>query len=146
VLLVFGAIVIIALLSDASQQPRATSYSEFLGQVERDHVRAVTIKPERSSVEVETRRGESYKTAYPSNTETELIRKLRAKQVAIEVKPKGAGWGRYLIYLVPIALMIVFWIALLRRSSAASAGMARMTRSRARRADVDSPKITFRDA
>jgi cell division protease FtsH len=113
--------------------------------LEGGQVRAVTIKPERNSVEVETRGGETYKTAYPNNTETRLIRELREREVAIDVKPEGAGWAGYLVYLAPIALLAVFWIVLLRRSKAASGGLTRMTRSPARRADADPPTVTFRE-
>jgi ATP-dependent Zn protease len=144
VLLVIGLIVFGLAMGD-SQQPRTPTYAEFLGQVERGHVRAVTLKPERNSVEVETRHGERYKTAYPNNTETELLRKLRAEQVAIDVEPKGSGWISYLIYLAPIALLAVFWLVLARRSSAASSGLRRMTRSPAQRADANPPNVTFRD-
>jgi cell division protease FtsH len=144
VLLVFGLIVFGLAMGDR-QPPRSPSYGEFLGQVERGEVRAVTLKPERNSVEVETRGGETYKTAYPNNTEAELLRKLRAEQVAIDVEPKGSGWAGYLMYLAPIALLAVFWLVLVRRSSAASSGLRRMTRSPAQRADVNPPKITFRD-
>jgi ATP-dependent metalloprotease FtsH len=145
VLLVFGALVMFGLLTGPSEQARAPSYSEFLGQLEGGQVRAVTIKPQRNSVEVETRSGETYKTAYPNNTETGLIRKLREREVAIDVKPKSAGWAGYLVYVAPIALLAVFWIVLLRRSKAASGGLTRMTRSPARRADADPPTVTFRD-
>ena len=143
VLLVTGAVIMVGLLAGGSTQASARTYSAFLSQVERGHVRAVTIKPERNSVEVETRRGATYKTAYPSNTETELVRKLRAQRVAIDVEPKGSGWANYLIYLAPIAILGVFWIVLLRRSR--TTGLTRMTRSPARRADVDAPQVTFRD-
>ena len=134
VLLVMGAVIMVGLLAGGSTQASARTYSAFLSQVERGHVRAVTIKPERNSVEVETRSGETYKTAYPSNTETALVGKLRAQRVAIDVEPKGSGWANYLIYLAPIAILGVFWIVLLRRSRATSGGLARMTRSPARRA------------
>jgi cell division protease FtsH len=145
VLLVVGVVVAIGLLTGPSQQPRTPSYSAFLGQVERGDVRAVTIKPERNSVEVETRRGETYKTAYPSNTEEDLLATLDRHQVAIDVKPKGAGWAGYLVYLAPIALLAVFWLVLLRRSRSASSSLTKMTRAPARRASADAPKVTFRD-
>ena len=63
--------------------------------------------------------------------------------MAIDVEPKGSGWANYLIYLAPIAILGVFWIVLLRRSR--TTGLTRMTRSPARRADVDAPQVTFRD-
>jgi hypothetical protein len=67
-------LIVFGLLAGGSQETRTPTYGEFLRQVERGHVRVVTLKPERNSVEVETRRGETYKRAYPKNTETELLR------------------------------------------------------------------------
>jgi cell division protease FtsH len=145
VLLLLGAFVIIGLLSGGSEQRPAPSYSEFIAQVESGRVEAVTIKPERNSIEVKTRRGESYKTAYPNNTEEQLLAELDAQRVAIDVEAKASPWGGYLIYLAPLALLAVFWLALMRRTNGGSASMAKMTKSRARRADIDTPVSKFRD-
>src|SRR5688572_29849539 len=76
-LLVVALIAAIALILGNAREAPTPTYSEFVTQIERGGVRQVTVKPHRNVVEVETRAGEEYDTAYPSNTETLLLSKLR---------------------------------------------------------------------
>jgi ATP-dependent Zn protease len=138
--LIVWTVVVLVLVGSGSDQPRTPSYGEFLGQLEAGSVEKVTIKPQRNAVEVKPRSGRTYRTAYPDNTEAELINKLQRHCVAIDVKPKSSGWAHYLVYLAPFALVAAVWVVLLRRSTGASTRAARMTRSPARRADPDRPQ------
>jgi cell division protease FtsH len=143
--IVAALIAAMALILDNTQEPPTPTYSEFVAQVERGQIREVTVKPGRNSLEVRPHRDAEYDAAYPSNTEAQLLAKLRDHGVAIQVEPKPAGWGGPLLFILPMALLLIVWIVMIRRANGMSASATRMTRSRARRADIDSPKITFRD-
>ena len=97
VVLAIAALLVVGLLAGGSEQSRTPSYTEFLAQIEARRVEAVTIKPEDNTIEVKTRLGQTYKTAYPANTEEALLAKLDSQRVAIDVEPKADGWGGYLI-------------------------------------------------
>jgi hypothetical protein len=76
-----------------NQWHRTPSSSQFVAQVEEGRVQAVTIKPDSNSVKVKTSLGESYTTAYPSNTEIYLLRQLLDQRVPFDVKAEGGGWA-----------------------------------------------------
>ena len=68
-----------------------------------------------------------------------MLSKLRDHGAAVEVEPKPSHWYGRLVFLLPLALLVVFWVLVVRRANATGAFATRMTRSRARRVDIDSP-------
>jgi cell division protease FtsH len=87
-----------------------------------------------------------YETAYPDNTEQNLVNALRAEEVPIQVEGKGGGGIlTALIYVLPFVLFLVFWLFLINQMQGGGSKVMSFGKSRAKRLSVDSPKITFRD-
>src|ERR671933_776681 len=74
-------------------------YSEFLQQVDQGRIKDVTLNTKNNRIDVELKDGRKYQTAYPDNTEQNLVNQLRAEDVRVDVKPKGgSGWLTALTY------------------------------------------------
>jgi cell division protease FtsH len=133
------------LISPGERQPDP-SYSQFLTQVEDGRVKDVTLNTKNNSIDVETTSGKKYSTAYPDNTEQNLVNQLRAADVPIDVKKKGgSGWVTALTYILPFVIFLLFWLFIINQMQGGGSKVMSFGKSRAKRMSVDSPKITFRD-
>jgi cell division protease FtsH len=137
------------------------TYSQFLDQLEAGNISSVTIENHRIRGELgeETRlqlpeRRELvavrlFETHLPSFQGEELIDRLRASQVAIEVKPVAdRPLGQALIWLLPWLLIIGFWIYIMRRSMLQMGGRdghLGFAQSKARLFDLTRPKVTYQE-
>ncbi len=61
--------------------------------------------------------------------------------------PKATYWWVSILpYVIPIVLLIIFWVIMMRQASGASAGrMGGFAKSRAKQLDADKKKVTFND-
>jgi cell division protease FtsH len=133
------------LISPGERQPDP-SYSQFLTQVEDGRVKDVTINTKNNSIDVQLDSGKKYSTAYPDNTEQNLVNQLRAEEVPIDVKKKGgSGWVTALTYILPFVIFLLFWLFIINQMQGGGSKVMSFGKSRAKRMSVDSPKITFRD-
>ncbi|MGI8846374.1 MAG: ATP-dependent zinc metalloprotease FtsH [Thermoleophilaceae bacterium] len=123
----------------------------FLGQVDKGQVKKVTLNTKNNKIDVELKPGASgksrkYTTAYPDNTEQNLINNLRSENVPIAVKAKsGSTWTTALVYILPFGIMLVFWLFIINQMQGGGSKVMSFGKSRAKRMSVDAPKITFRD-
>ena len=127
------------------------NYSEFLTQVDRGQVKDVTLNTKNNKIDVELKPGagaekRKYQTAYPDNTEQNLVNTLRAENVPIDVKAKsGSGWLTALTYILPFVIFLLFWLFIINQMQGGGSKVMSFGKSRAKRMAVDAPKITFRD-
>jgi cell division protease FtsH len=122
------------------------NYSEFLTQVEQQRVKDVTLNTKNNSIDVELKGGKKYQTAYPDNTEQNLVNQLRAEDIPFDVKQKGgSGWLTALTYILPFVIFLLFWLFIINQMQGGGSKVMSFGKSRAKRMSVDSPKITFRD-
>ena len=134
------------LISPGSDRKEDPNYSQFLGQVEANQVKEVTINTKNNRLDVEQNSGRKYKTAYPDNTEQNLINMLRAEGVNFDVREKGGGgWLTALTYILPFVIFLLFWLFIINQMQGGGSKVMSFGKSRAKRMSVDSPKITFRD-
>jgi cell division protease FtsH len=133
------------LISPSDRTPDPV-YSDFLAQVEEGRVKEVTLNTKNNRLDVELDGGRSYQTAYPDNTEQNLVNQLRAQDVDINVKQKGgSGWLTALTYILPFVIFLLFWLFIINQMQGGGSKVMSFGKSRAKRMSVDSPKITFRD-
>ncbi|MBA3299300.1 MAG: ATP-dependent metallopeptidase FtsH/Yme1/Tma family protein, partial [Thermoleophilaceae bacterium] len=138
-------------LISPNDRPPDPVYTEFLAQLEADRVKEVTLNTKNNRIDVELKsvRGDEskkYKTAYPDNTEQNLVNNLRAEKVPIEVKAKsGSGWTTALVYILPFVIFLLFWLFIINQMQGGGSKVMSFGKSRAKRMSVDAPKITFRD-
>ena len=127
------------------------NYSDFLTQVERGQVKDVRLSTKNNKIDVELKPGSGaekrkYQTAYPDNTEQNLVNTLRAENVPIDVKAKsGSGWLTALTYILPFVIFLLFWLFIINQMQGGGSKVMSFGKSRAKRMAVDAPKITFRD-
>jgi cell division protease FtsH len=122
------------------------NYSEFVTQVNQGQVKDVTIQTKDNTIDVELKSGRKYQTAYPDNTEPQMIKTLEQNQVGIDVRGKGGGgWITVLTYVLPFVIFLLFWLFIINQMQGGGSKVMSFGKSRAKRMSVDSPKITFRD-
>jgi cell division protease FtsH len=133
------------LISPSDRNPDPV-YSDFLTQVEEGRVKEVTLNTKNNRLDVELAGGRKYQTAYPDNTEQNLVNQLQAEDVAVDVKQKGgSGWLTALTYILPFVIFLLFWLFIINQMQGGGSKVMSFGKSRAKRMSVDSPKITFRD-
>jgi cell division protease FtsH len=132
------------------------SYSQFTTLVKEDHVAA--IKYDQSSGKITGKYAENY---VPQDGHKEFTTQgpisstglpaadlalLSKHNVALDYKPKSSDWfGAFLIYFLPIILIIGFFIWMSRRAQGQMGAVMNIGRSRAKVYNTDKPKTTFAD-
>ncbi|MGI8946054.1 MAG: ATP-dependent zinc metalloprotease FtsH [Thermoleophilaceae bacterium] len=138
-------------LISPNDRPPSPVYTEFLDQLGSGKVKEVTLNTKNNEIEVDLKsapagKAKEYKTAYPDNTEQNLVNLLRAEDVPIQVKPKGGGgWTTALVYILPFIIILLFWLFIINQMQGGGSKVMSFGKSRAKRMSVDAPKITFRD-
>jgi cell division protease FtsH len=133
------------LISPGTQEQDKT-YSQFLTQIENGDVKKATLNTKNNRIDVEPDKGSKYETAYPDNTEQNLINTLRAEDINFDVKAKsGSGWLTALTYILPFVIFLLFWLFIINQMQGGGSKVMSFGKSRAKRMSVDAPKITFRD-
>jgi cell division protease FtsH len=133
------------LISPSDRNPDPV-YSDFLVQVEEGRVKEVTLNTKNNRLDVELAGGRKYQTAYPDNTEQNLVNQLQAENIDVDVKQKGgSGWLTALTYILPFVIFLLFWLFIINQMQGGGSKVMSFGKSRAKRMSVDSPKITFRD-
>jgi len=138
------------LISPGNHQ-HTPNYSEFLTQVDQNQIKSVTINTKDNTLNVTPLQSaqpenKKYTTAYPDNTEQNLVNTLRTHKVPIDVKGKGgSGWLSVLTYVLPFVIFLLFWLFIINQMQGGGSKVMSFGKSRAKRMSVDSPKITFRD-
>ena len=133
-------------LISPGQQQRDPVYSTFLSQIDRGQVKNVTLNTKNNRVDVQLNGGRKYQTAYPDNTEQNLVNTLRSQDIPIDVKAKGgSGWLTALTYILPFVIFLLFWLFIINQMQGGGSKVMSFGKSRAKRMSVDSPKISFRD-
>jgi len=127
-------------------------YSEFKDQVAADNVESITMrgKDVEGVAKTEIRRSDSpankyFRTRIPEIGDPDLLPSLTSHHVTVRVLSDTGGLGALVINLLPVAILIGFWIYMLRRSGRAAQGIFDFGRSRARLQSPGSPKTTFND-
>ena len=122
-------------------------YSQFIQQVEDGRVKEVTLQTKNNRIDVQLKGdGRKYQTAYPDNTEQNLINLLQSEDIPIDVKAKGgSGWLTALTYILPFVIFLLFWLFIINQMQGGGSKVMSFGKSRAKRMSVDAPKITFRD-
>jgi cell division protease FtsH len=156
----FPILIVIVLAFFASKliqngnQAAATSYGQFLTQIDEGKVANVVLRTKDNSAEV-TLKGpdkKRYTTGWvQGDAAAALINKLRVAETkgqinGFDIKPaRSSVILSLLTYVFPILIFIGFWIFLMNQVQGGGSKVMSFGKSRAKRMSVDSPKITFRD-
>jgi cell division protease FtsH len=137
-------------LSALHSTPSTTlSYSQFLTDVGKHTVKTVTIAQEGGTSSGTLTNGTDYTVVIPPQASQALLDELQTNNVQITSATSSPGVGSelldWLITLLPIALIIWFWVRLSRAGSAGMQGVLGVGRSRAKVFDEERPSTTFND-
>ena len=130
-----------------SVRPDAMSYSEFVEKVETGQVLRVKILNDYTTIEGETVNGQAFRTNAPVDSEvskTLITHKVKVEQQAPD---SGLSVGAVFFHLLPVLLIIGFWLFIMRQMQSGGGGRNAMNfgKSRARMQGEDQVKVTFAD-
>ena len=133
-------------------------YTFFLQQIEADNVREVNARGEEIkgefkkavSPEKDVEADTDFETVRPAfASEDDVFQQLRDKNVTVDAESPNEGPGTLatlLIYFGPTLLLVAFFVWIARRAAGAGAGgLTGLGRSRARRYEPSSQRVTFDD-
>ncbi|MFQ5694564.1 MAG: ATP-dependent zinc metalloprotease FtsH [Terriglobia bacterium] len=119
------------------------TYTAFLKKVEDGEVRKVVIRG--NQIEGEYNGEKKFKTYFPAE-DKEIYAVLRESQVEVEVKDAaGSSWIGWGLNLLPVLLLVGFWIFIMRQMQAGGNKALSFGKSRARLVNSGQKKITFKD-
>ncbi len=150
----FPLVVIVLLVYLASQvlipkkENRAKiTYSELIQRAEAGDVNNVTFVPNRQQINAELAGGQKVKVNYPTAQSQFAFQEVLQKQ-NVRFDSKGIGssaWWSLLTGLLPILLLIAFWIFLMNQMQGGGSKVMSFGKSRAKRMSPDTPKVTYKD-
>jgi cell division protease FtsH len=123
------------------------SYSEFTRELKEGKIKTIKMHTQDNSLEVQTRQGVLYQTAYPDNVEPELVKTINKQRVELSVIGKSNSWlGTLMIYLIAgVVFLAIFFFFISRAQGAGINQLNQFSRSRAKMAGEELEKITFKD-
>jgi len=136
-----------AFLPAGSSHRPAVSYATFLSKVAAGAVRSVTIDQANGTIDGTYTDGTAFTTQGPPGS-------LPAADVALldehhvqrsYAPPPSNLWGDVLLWVVPVVLLVAFWVWLARRTRGQVAGISGWARSGAKVHATERPTTTFAD-
>jgi cell division protease FtsH len=149
-LLFWLAIVVAAVaiyqFSSLQQSDDEFTFTEFLAKVEAGHVEEVTFSGNKISGKLTTEaNGKTFHTYAPPNYDG-LMTTLLQKNVNVKaVDTAGSPWASMLLTWAPIALLIGFWIFMMRQMQSGGNKALSFGKSRAKLSSSTQKKVTFKD-
>jgi cell division protease FtsH len=129
------------------------TYAEFLQAVSDGHVDSIKYDQSNGKIVGEYKSGQeqngksTFQTTGPTNTLPDAdIALLNEHNVGRDYKPPSSDWLSGLLYfLLPIGLLILFFLWLSRRQAGQMGAVMNIGRSRAKVYSTEKPKTTFQD-
>jgi cell division protease FtsH len=154
---VIGVIVVAVLVwqtaPDGNTDRAELEYGQFLTLVSDGKVDNIEYDQSTGKITGEFKSGETqdgkseFQAPGPQNQlpETDL-RKLDAANVEVDYKPRQSDWvGGLLYFLLPVGIIILFFLWLSRRQAGQMGAVMNIGRSRAKVYNTEKPKTTFQD-
>jgi cell division protease FtsH len=141
------AILATKVIGSGSSGPHYT-FGNLLQQLDNKSVQKLTLNQKSNSAEVTLVNGQKYTVGYTNGYAQTLINEAKTNVPAagLNVDTNSSSiWLSLLTYLLPVVILIVFWLFLMNQVQGGGSKVMSFGKSRAKRMSVDSPKITFRD-
>jgi cell division protease FtsH len=150
----FPLVVIVLLVYLASQtlipkrgNEEKLTYSQLITAAKNGDVNDVKFNPNRQSISATLASGKKVKVNYPTpQSQIQFQNILTANNVKFDSKGTGTStWVSLLTGLLPILLLVGFWIFLMNQMQGGGSKVMSFGKSRAKRMSPDSPKVTYKD-
>ena len=123
------------------------SYTEFVMLVDKQRVESVKVDQLKGEITGVAQGGEPFQVNGPVNDD--LLKRLEDKGVRVEYLPRDTGSPLFSLFinLLPVIILIGFWIFMMRQMQGGGGGRGAMSfgKSRARLQGEDQVRITFAD-
>src|ERR1700678_3672501 len=141
------AILATKVIGGGSSGPHYT-FGNLLQQLDNKQVQKLTLNQKSNSAEVTLTNGQKYTVGYTNGYSQTLINEAKTDVPAagLNVDTNSSSiWLSLLTYLLPVVILIVFWLCVMNEVQGGGSKVMSFGKSRAKRMSVDSPKITLRD-
>src|SRR5438105_985085 len=120
---------------------------DFLDRVNAGQVKSIDVYSDHTTrITGQTTDGKSFSTTGPATLPDKDLELLRSKNVKVKFhSPSSNILGQALVWILPILLLIGFWIWMSRRAQGQITGLMSIGRSRAKTYNTEKPKTTFND-
>jgi cell division protease FtsH len=123
------------------------TYSQLIEHAESGNVRTAVFNPGRHEIKAELASGQKIKVYYPTDQSQIKLQNVLEKN-GVKFDSKGVGsslWVSLLTSLLPLLLLVGFWIFLMNQVQGGGSKVMSFGKSRAKRMSPDSPKVTYKD-
>ncbi len=150
----FPLVVIVLLVYLASQTliPKRdgsakVTFSQLIQQAQSGNVESAVFNPNRQEIKATLSTGQKVKVHYPTDqAQFQLQQILEKNNVTFDSKGVGSSpWWTLLTSLLPIVLLLAFWLFLMNQVQGGGSKVMSFGKSRAKRMSPDSPKVTYKD-
>jgi cell division protease FtsH len=139
------AVVVLPWVSQRSTR-EDLDYSTFIAKVKAGEVAEVEISNESGTITGHFKDGREFRSAGPKQIPDSDKQLLDEKGVRYTFRNPGSNiLGSILVYILPVALLIAFWMWMSRRAQGQMTGLMSIGRSRAKVYATEKPKTTFAD-
>jgi cell division protease FtsH len=118
-LMILLAVVLWQMLSHKGQGPKASqlSYSDFMKQVDAKNLESAKFTLSQNTADVSGYLKNpmlGFETTVPANTATDLMNRLRADDVDVQVA-QGTTSGNFIMGALPVVFLVGVWIYIMRQ-------------------------------
>ncbi|CAB4534217.1 unannotated protein [freshwater metagenome] len=146
VLVLVVGLVVISALQLSSKKTEPIPYTQFTQEIQDGNVKSVTWNNVDATITGEMKSGEAFTTTGPTDPPPELLILMDEKDVAVEFDTPTAGFLMQIIPLMlPILLIIGFFVWMQRRAQGQMGGIMSIGRSRAKTYSTERPATLFAD-
>jgi cell division protease FtsH len=129
-----------------TDNPPSKSYSDVLTATKADQVKSIDWDNTNGSISGEMKDGTKFSSNGPITPSDADRQTFEEHGVVINFKtPESSIWPSLLIYIIPFALVIGFFIVMQRRAQSQMGGIMSIGRSRAKAYSSERPGTTFAD-
>ncbi len=131
---------------DYSSQENSVKYSTFINELKNDRLRSVDFTADDERILFERKDGKKFQTVMPLY-DRDLLNDLISKNVSVEGKPreKRSVLMSIFISLLPMLVLIGFWIFMFKAQTGGGAGPMKVGKSKAKMLTADQVKTRFAD-
>ena len=146
VLVLVVGLVVISALQLSAKKTEPIPYTKFTQEIQDGNVKSVTWNNVDATITGEMKSGETFTTTGPTDPPPELLILMEEKDVAVEFDTPTAGFLMQIIPLMlPILLIIGFFVWMQRRAQGQMGSIMSIGRSRAKTYSTERPATLFAD-